>query len=294
MKIKHSFFISLMPQLLVFLAATVVCSALRCVQMFKFIDHETGFLTGGEYLSYILYAVILLSFVFFTVTYYLSAASKKIDTYIHNVKNSVTGVFTLIFALSLFYDFVNSLSLSVTALNDTPAYSGVKGLMSSGFLPVTLQSFFALFSAIYFIIICIDYFKGRNASSRFRILALFPVAWAAMRLIYRFVRQISFVQISDLFLELVMLAMMIITFMAFAQVKSGVYSDGFAWRIPGFGLSCAVIAASLNIARLIYLFVGNGSINPAYTFNFTDLAFSLFILGLALNIRKQLILENAD
>ena len=83
-------------------------------------------------------------------------------------------------------------------------------------------------------------------------------------------------------------ALWLLFFLAFAQVSSSVYSDGFRWRIPAFGYSAAVIAFSLSIARLIYSLVnGADALNIEHPFNITDLAFAFFAVTLILVVTKK-------
>ena len=84
-----------------------------------------------------------------------------------------------------------------------------------------------------------------------------------------------------------MLGLAVMFLVAFAQVNSGVYSDGFFWRITGFGFPAALIALTLSVTRLVFAFVSGGSfINPDHPFNIADFAFSLFIIVLLFELRK--------
>ena len=261
--------------------STAVAIVLRAIQMAKFIDNETGFATGGKAFSVVLILVIIATVLAFVVKAFLSAESEKIQ--LQGVKSKSLGTVTALFSLSLLFDFVSGFTAGGEVSAD------LKGLMLTGTMPRFLQSFFALFAAFYFLILANDFLKGKADASKHRVLAIMPVGWAGFRMICRFVRQISFVKVSDLFFELVMLAFMLIFFMAFAQVISGVYSDGFQWRIPAFGASAALIAGMLSVPRLIFTFVGYESyINPQHTFQITDLAFFAFVIVLAATAFKNI------
>ena len=262
--------------------STAVAIVLRAIQMAKFIDNETGFTTGGNVFSIILILELVSTVLAFVVKAFLSAESEKIQ--LQGVKSKTLGAASALFSLSLLFDFVSGFT---SGMSDTAA--DFKGLMLTGTMPRFLQSFFALFAAFYFLILAKDFLKGTANASKHRVLAIMPVGWAGFRMICRFVRQISFVKVSDLFFELIMLAFMLIFFMAFAQVISGVYSDGFQWRIPAFGASAALIAGMLSVPRLIFTFVGYESyINPQHTFQITDLAFFGFILVLTATVCKKI------
>lgn len=262
--------------------STAVTIVLRAIQMAKFIDNETGFATGGNVFSIILILELVSTVLAFVVKAFLSAESEKIQ--LQGVKSKALGTVTALFSLSLLFDFVSGFT---SGMSDTAA--DFKGLMLTGTMPRFLQSIFAVLAAFYFLFLSKDFLKGTANASKHRILAIMPVGWAGFRMICRFVRQISFVKVSDLFFELVMLAFMLIFFMALAQVISGVYSDGFQWRIPAFGASAALIAGMLSVPRLIFTFVGYESyINPQHTFQITDLAFFGFILVLTATVCKKI------
>ena len=83
-----------------------------------------------------------------------------------------------------------------------------KALMASGTLPALLQSLFAVISAVYFTVAAISFKKGNGSISNHKYIALAPVFWAGFKLIARFIKQISYVQVSDLLLELMQFAQM--------------------------------------------------------------------------------------
>lgn len=256
---------------------------IRAIQMVKFIDNGTGFTTGGTPFSIALILLIAATVTAFMVKGYVSAESSKIQ--LPGIKSKTLGAATLFFSLSLLFDFVSGF----TSMGDTAAMGDFKNLMLTGTMPRFIQSIFAAFAAFYFLILAKDYLKGTQKASKHRILAITPVGWAGFRMVSRFVRQISFIKVSDLFYELIMLAFMLIFFMAFAQVISGVYSDGFEWRIPSFGASAALIAGILSVPRLIFTFVGyDNYINPQHTFQITDLAFVVFIFVFVATVCKKI------
>ncbi len=263
--------------------SVIVGIIIRAVQMAKYIDNETGFATGGKVFSIILILLLVSTILAFVVKGFLSAESEKLQ--LQGVKSKALGIVTVLFSLSLLFDFVSGF----TSTGGSDAAADFKGLMLTGTMPRFLQSIFALLAAFYFLFLSKDFLKGTANASKHRVLAIMPVGWAGFRMVCRFVRQISFVKVSDLFFELIMLAFMLIFFMALAQVVSGVYSDGFRWRIPSFGASAALIAGMLSVPRLIFTFVGyDNYINPQHTFQITDLAFFAFVLVLTATVCKDI------
>lgn len=287
MKIKESNDrISLKGLPVVFLIAAVISVIIRSLQMFKFIDHGTGFYTGGSVLAAILYLVLGAACLYFIVSSFLSADSKKID--IQLKKNPALIAITLIFSATFLYDSVSAIYSSAMSMGTESAGTAFQSMMLSGTIPMFFRSIFAVLSAVYFVILAKSFIKGDTRVSKHKILAVAPVGWAGFRIIYRFVEQISYVKVSELLLELVLLALMIMFFMAFAQVTSGVYSNVSRWRVVGFGFSAALVALTLNCSRLIYVFANGGdALNTKYPFAVTDFIFALFAIVLI----KAIIIE---
>ena len=78
--------------------SAVVGIIIRCIQMAKFIDSETGFATGGKLLSVILILLLVATVLCFLVKAYLTAESEKIQ--LQGVKSKPLGAATAFFAAS--------------------------------------------------------------------------------------------------------------------------------------------------------------------------------------------------
>ena len=283
MKLKNSNEkLSLRMLMPVMYASTVLLVILRTFQLTRYIDSETGFLTGGEFLNVIFLLIIAVAVVFFTVVSFLSSESKNVE--LVAVKDKACFVAALVFGISLIYDSFSSFKNSVVIVDDLyiDAFGSnadlFKQLMSSGVLPYALQSVFALASAIYLFILAKSFSKGSKAAYNHKYIALAPVAWAAFKIITRFVKQISYIRVSDLFLELIMLALMILFFVALAQVASGIYSDASRWRVTALGLGGALLSLSINIPRLILAVFVPSFVNSEYPFNLADAVFGFFAI----------------
>lgn len=266
-------------------AATILLIILRTFQLTRHIDSETGFLTGGESLYTVFLIIIAACALFFAVASYLSAESAGIETAV--LKDKPSAVFAAVFAVSLVYDFGSSFvdGLLVYDKISAGAFDRAselfKELMATGALPYALQSIFALVSAVYFFILSKSRLKGSQNAHNRKYLALAPVGWAAFKIITRFVKQISYIRVSDLFLELMMLAFMLLFFVALSQTVSGVYCDDSRWRIPAFGLSGALISLSVNVPRLVLTVFAKDFVNAEYPFNLADTAFAVLAVFVA-------------
>ena len=286
MKLKNSNEkLSLKKLFPVMYAGVLVLSVLRIFQLTRFIDSETGFFTGGSILNVLFYVIIAAICLFFVSVSFLSAEGGRID--LVGVKDKGAGIASAVFALSLVYDWLDSIIESIVIFDSMSVdvlaggAEGFKLLMSSGALPYALQSFFALLSAIYVLILAKSFLKGTAAAHKHKFLALMPIAWTAFKLITRFVKQISYIRVSDLFLELIMLAFMILFFVALSQVVSGVYCDDSRWRITGLGLSGALMALCINVPRLVLTLFASEFVNKEYPFSFADTMFALFAIFVA-------------
>lgn len=279
--------ISLQKMPLIFLVTAVVGILLRSLQMFKYIDHSTGFYTGGTAVTAILYVILFASCIYFLVASFLSTESKKVDLILS--KNTPLIIITVFFAISFIWDSVSAFVMSFDSLGTSSGATAFQSMMLSGTIPMFFQSIFAFFSAIYFLILVKSFIKADGRIVKHKILALAPIGWAGFRLIHRFVEQISYIKVSDLFLELILLALMIMFFMSFAQVASGVYSNTVRWRITGFGLSAALLALTLNCSRLVLiLFKGSSVINSDYPFSLPDFLFGIFVIILIKTLLSQI------
>lgn len=280
---------------LLFFISAAVCTVLRCIQVSKLIDAETGFYKETSIITVLFYVFLFGSCLVFVLLSYLSRQSAAIQT--SSVKSKPLCTVCAFFGVVMLFDSLGSLSASLGSSSSVgmETESAFKAMMASGSLPKALQAVFALVSAVYFFILASSFRDGGEKARRHKIMALAPVGWVAFRMIFRFVSKISFLRVSDLFLELCMLAFTALFFMAFAQVNSGVYSEGFGWRLPAFGLSAALIAFSSNVPRLIFTFVDSQKyINSSYTFSLVDLVFSIFAVMLIPAAVKASLLAASD
>lgn len=264
----------------IFLAATVLSVILRFVQCFGLIDFSTGFYTKSSFVTVLFYVLVAAVCVCFCAVSFLSAQSKKISS--NGIKSNALFAVTLVFGVSMLIDGATAFFSSLeSALEGNTGYletTVFKQLMGSGSVPDFIRSVFALLGAVYVFILAASFKTGSSAASSRKLLALCPVCWSAFRMIGLFVSKISFLRVSDLLLEIVMLSFMTLFFMAFAQVTSGVYSDGFSWRLPAFGLCAGLVAGTLSVTRLVLTIVSKEKyINSDHPFCFADLAFFAFV-----------------
>lgn len=292
MKIKNSKDnIKLAGLLPVMLGSTLLLIILRCLQLTRYIDSTTGFLTGGSFLNALFYAIIALTCIYFIVVSFLSADGGEVE--LTGLKDKYAGIGCAAFAASLIYDFMDSFIDGLAIYTEMPfgTYENgaelAKALMATGALPYVLQALFALLSALYVIILAKSFIKGSGHAHNRKLLATAPIAWASFKLITRFIKQISYIKVSDLFLELVMISFMIMFFIALSQVVSGVYSDGSRWRITALGFGGALISFIVSVPRFVFTVFASDFVNKEYPFSFDDAMFGVFALTIALAAVKS-------
>ena len=288
MKLKENKEISFYGKLpLIFFLCCAVTVIIRTVQIFSFVDRETGFYEGGSAIAVILYLILAAFSVFFAVTSFLSKETAKIE--LKAEKDTLLSVLTCLLSFGFLYDSASSLVGSVDSMGGSSyGVSAFQSMMLSGTLPQFFQSIFALFSAVYFLFFAKDMIKGTDKASNHKIIAVAPVCWAGFRLVHRFVEQISYIRVSELLLELVLLALTVMFFMAFAQVASGVYVINARWRIVGLGLPVSLLSLTLNVPRLIFaLTQGADELYAKYPFKVSDFIVALFIVVLIVRITSR-------
>ena len=269
------------PFAIIAAAAISLCVLLplRVYQVTQLIDPETGFYTENNFtvpLFYVLCAVVIAGVAA------LSFLSEKAGRTRNVVgQNIPTGVAAGLTALAVMFDSVYRI-YSFVEMNadyvETVDFTRMQYLSKSGATALLLQAVFSVLTAFFLWIYTVSCFSKSAKLSGFSILSVTPIAWAICRIIVRFVRKISFVNISDLLLELFMLVFIITFFMAFAQIVTKVNAEEAAWRLYGCGVPAALLAFLVSVPRLFLIVIGHSdSLVADYGFNICDLAMSVFI-----------------
>lgn len=279
MKIKYSSTKADISSLhLIFLIVSFAAVIIRAFQVHSLIEVETGFYKSDSIIIPLLYIFIAVCIVAFMLICYLSKDSARLQS--AKIKDTPLCVSCALFAIVFFIDWIKSFTSSFQtgengySLSQTDEYTS---LMSTGALPLLLRSVFAFLSGIYFLYLASSYKSGSGKVSEHKYLALTPTFWAASRMLSLFISKISFIRVSDLFLELVMLSFMVLFFLAFAQLTSEIYSDTAQWRVCAYGFAAGMIAACLSITRLFFTLIDSEKyINPSHKFDLCDLVFFIF------------------
>lgn len=260
--------------IVVFVAAAVIALPVRTLQFFTVLESGTGFFSKIDWSVYLLYAV--LGAAIFSALIFGFIRKKKLGYSQEAIKRPGLGILSLTAAAG---SLMNS-AQGLLSLTGTQQITAADGRLDPTILILAAQSFFAALSAIYFIALGISCISGKSSAAKLRMLSLSPVIWSIFRLIYRFTHTISYIRVSDLMLEMLMLAFFILFYMAFAQCNSQVNSKGTEWKIGAYGLPAALLALVCFIPRFIATLTGNAHLLGTYgAVEYCDFAAALFAIS---------------
>ncbi len=272
--------------ILIFAATVIIALPIRTLQYFTILESDTGFFTLNDWSVYILgivsgaaiLACLLLGFI----------KRKSLDYSLEVTKRPGQGILSFTAAAGF---LMNAVEIIVKLMNSDSFAQEEK----TANLIFGIQAVFAVFSAIYFVALGTSYLSGKSNGSEYRLISLAPVVWSVFRLVFRFTRTISYIRVSDLMLEMVMLVFFIMFFMAFAQVNSRVDADRKEWKIAAYGLPAALLALICFVPRFIVMITGNADLlNEQSPAEYCDLGVALLIISTVLTRVTVKIPENAS
>lgn len=275
------------PNIMIFIAAVAILLAvpIRTYQLVNIIEPETGFFVKQDPSVIILYVLLAVACLVLFIMSFICGLLPRPE--LPKQKNMVLTVFAILLAVAFVIDFGMQLSnfIKIVGLYDTSKIKGAMYFVKSGGGAVIVQSIFALLSSVYFVIFSISYIKGCSKFESFRVLALSPILWGLCRIIHRFIEPISFKNVSELIIQLFMIATMLMFFLAFARVASKVNHLESTWVIYGAGLSTAVLACTDTFSTLIVKVMGESNLlYSKYPLNVVDIFIALFVIVLVVEI----------
>lgn len=264
----------------IFAVASVVAVILRTVQFFTVIEeNQTGFYTESNWSVYTLYFVIAAAAIAFLVLGF--SKRKKLDFDREIKKRPLFGAVSLVAGLGAFADGFACITKALSDLSPIieQTYSGT-AVWNTEKLIFYAQAIFASLSAIFFLALGISVTTGKTNGSEHKLISLSPVLWCIARMIFRFSRTISYLKVSDLTFELLMLVFCVLFFMAFAQVNSRIDDKNCEWKLAGYGLPAALLALICFIPRVIVTISGRSELLYEYSpVDFCDLTTAAFIIA---------------
>lgn len=259
--------------ILVFAVAAVIALPVRTLQFFTVLESGTGFYTKSDWSIYLLYAVIAAAFLAFCIFGFIRR--KKLAYSLDAFKRPGFGILSITAAAGALVNALQSFSFL-----DGEEVITRDGRFNPTVIIVAAIALFAFLSAIYFLALGLSCISGKGSASKLRILSLSPVLWSIFRLVHRFTHTISYIRVSDLMLEMLMIAAFILFFMAFAQCNSQVNSKGIEWKIGSYGLTSALLALVCFVPRFIMTLTGNAQLLSTYSVvEYCDFALALFAIS---------------
>ena len=275
---------------IILLAGLAAALPTRIYELLRLIDPESGFYTANSITTVLLYAVSATVFVLALINGLLH--KKGIERLRLKEKNIFLAVCALLFALTLFYDAYNCIQRYVNLSQDYMASnmlvsSNQETMTRSGAIDTLGQALFAALSGIYFLLTALNAFTDRSVQ-KLRLLALAPVVWNVFKIVYRFMRTISYINVSELFYELLMIAFLLLFFMAYAQLRSGINDKGMRWKLFAYGVPAAFFCLLCFVPRLVLTVTGKGDLlTVGSPLDFCDLGAALLIIAVLSGLRKE-------
>lgn len=262
---------------IIFAVAAIIALPVRTVQFFTVLEGGTGFFTSYDWSVYLLYALLAAATLAFIILGF--SKRKKLDFTRDVAKRPVSGIISLLTAVTVFIDGLTCANTVMNSRNPLIDYGNYgTPTVNTDKIIFGAEALFAVISAIFFLSLGLVYLKGKTNGSEHRIISLAPVIWCIVRMVYRFTRTISYQRVSDLTFELIMLAFMIMFFMAFAQVNSQISSKNCEWKLAGYGLTAALFALVCFAPRFIVTIIGKEYLLYEYSAaQFCDLGVAIFI-----------------
>lgn len=265
--------------LLASLCALLLAVPLRVYQYFKVLEPETGFYSKTDFSVYAIYILLGAAMIIGVVIPLIN--KKKMITVSSVKKSPVFLAISLILAVTIIIDSAGQL-MSYFDLYDVANSSGTAitdYVKKQGGTLLMLQAVSGAVAAVYFFVSGLSVGLGNSDGSRLKILALTPVLWCIFKLLYRFKRTISFVNVSDLMLELFEIVFLMLFFLALAQTVAKIDADAVFWKIYGYGIPAAMFALICFLPRVIVMIVGKSELlNSHYGVSFSDLGVAIYII----------------
>lgn len=264
--------------------AAVIALPIRTMQFFTVLEGESGFYREADWSVYLLYGVLALSIV--AILVYGIFSRKRLDYSLEVSKRPGMGVVSMAAAMGVLLDaaFCITSAMKIEEISSGLSTANyVEGMTQGDGVILTAEAVFAVFTSIYLVVLGFSYLSGKTNGSEYRLISLAPVIWSIFRLVYRFKRTISFVRVSDLLFEMIMICFMIMFFFAFAQVNSRVGGKGNEWKIAAYGIPAALLALVCFIPRFIVTITGNAQLLYSYSAaEYCDFGVALFIISAVL------------
>lgn len=258
-------------------ASLLVMVPVRIYQYLSIIEPETGFYSVQNFSVYIIYAVMLFSVVFSFITAFAGrktiALKKVIDApKVNACAFLLAGIGFASDAVASIIDFIDIYG----KYSYNPALTLSKYLSQEGGNIILIQAVFAIIAAVYFALLAGSSFSKKDIAPKFRVMSLGATIWAVMKLLMMFKTKISFINVSDLFIELFACAFLMLFFFYFAVNLSQVDKGESYYKLFAYGIPGAVFSLACFIPRAVLALLGKGEmLNANYGVSFSSLMLAL-------------------
>lgn len=261
------------------LCALLVAVPLRVYQYFKVLEPETGFYSKMDFSVYAMYILLGVAMLISVAVPLLN--KKKMITVTSVKKSPLFLVFSLILAVTVIIDSAGQL-MSYFDLYDAAATSGTAVsdyIKNQGGTLLLLQSVSGAIAAVYFFVSGLSVSVGNSDGSKLKVLALTPALWAVCKLLYRFKRTISFINVSDLLLELFEIVFLMLFFFALSQTVAKIDADSVFWKLYAYGVPAAMFALICFLPRFIVAVSGHSELlNAHHGISYSDFGVAAYII----------------
>ncbi len=273
MKIKNSVqSVSPDASIIIMCIGILIACPLRIFQMLRSIDPVTGFYDNYSSINVIVfYSVLILASLLILLLTYLSA---KVPAAIAP-QGRKFGIFmsSLLFSATLLYDaiynYIPRSNETATIVQNTQSLSNLHHI----------HAVFAFISCIYFLVFSISYITGKSLYKNLKILSLAPLVLCIVRVLERISVIISIVRVSELLLELCACVFLMMFFMTFARVASGINEKGSMWSVIACGSVSVMFILVYSLPRIMLTLTGNTDrLVSGYPVYWSDIACALFII----------------
>ncbi len=268
-----------------------VAVPLRTYQLLFITEYDTGFYRTIDWSVYVVYVLAIVAVI---ISYAFVGLAKNVPSSRDDIrkKNLFLAISSILFALGIITDVIMAFS-SMLSQDTTGTMEGM--LNQENIAPILIEAVFGILSAIYIMMFGISHIDGRTTYSQYKFLALTPLAWTVGRIIIRFLKKISYINIADLMLELFTLAGMMLFFLALARISSGLANDKSMRSLFASGYACIFFCLLANVPRLVIGLTGNGVYLPdEYPLSICDLTFALFVAAYIVNAMQNATVNDHD
>lgn len=268
---------------LLFVFATVMLVALptRVYQILAIIDPENGFYKSSDVTITVLYVIVFLFVLLFMGMSFLSKEipSPKLPT----GKNPVLGITSAVMVVGLIWDILAIEKSIVPKVGEEFVMERFMvtlkaNIADNGGILLVLQFIFAIFAIFYFLVFAISHLNGKGSYKEFKLLALSPLCWSMTVLISKLMKAVSFITESELLFEIFMVVFVMLFFLTFARISSGVFTVDSMWGIYGYGLSACLFAGLVTVPRIAAVLAGR-EVVVGHEFSFAHFSLLVFIFS---------------